>query len=387
VSKEFEKKLCIFFDAPAARTFSKGRVALYAALKVLGLGPDDEVLVPGYTCMVVPDTVLFLGAKPVYVDIDPSNFNINPELLEKAFSSHTRALIVQHTYGIPCKIDEIKSWAAERNIFLIEDCCHAFGSRYNGKLLGTFGEVSFFSGGWNKPFSTGLGGWLVIPQSRHTEWIVKALDELIENEACTPGFSENLFFRSQILVHRILVWPGSTNLIGTLYRILSNMGLMIRSFSKTEPSTQVSERYFSKMSPCQASLGCKKIDHIKENIASRLENAAFYHENLPRIGLDPIRLYQGDDPVFVRYPVRVGNKQELLEKAMLRGIELGSWFESPLHPAGTNLNLLGYKTGMCPVSERACMEVVNLPTHSRIGHRHRQRVISFLEKYALPPKT
>ena len=383
---KFENKLCSFFNARAVYTLSKGRAAFYAILKVLGLGPGDEVIMPGYTCMVVPAAAIFQGCKPVYVDIEPHTFNINPEMLESLCSPRSRALIVQHTYGIPAKMDKIMSWAKEKNIIVIEDCCLAFGSRYNGQLLGTFGEASFFSGQWSKPFSTGLGGMLVVPEAPRTASLATALEELIEGEAHCPGLFKNLVLWSQIQAHRLLVRPRTNTWITGLYRLLSRMRLMIGSSSNEELDGHMPKEYFSRMSSCQASLGCREMDRIEENITRRRHNAAFYDAHLEEFGLSPLEFNDKEDAVLVRYPVRVGNKKELLGKALAKGIELGSWFESPLHPLETDLSLFSYEKGMCPESEKACLEVINLPTHRGICPKERQRVLSFLRKYAIPPR-
>lgn len=384
---EFENKLSNFFAARAAYTFSKGRVALYASLKALGLEQGDEVIIPGYTCVVVPAAAKFAGCKPVYVDIDPRTYNMSPDLVAQALTPRTRAVIVQHTYGIPCDMDKLMNRASQRNIPVIEDCCLAFGSRYNGQLLGTFGTASFFSGQWNKPFSTGLGGMLVVPESPDAEKMVNTLDDIISREAVQPGLFKSTMLWGQIQAYRLLVRPRINLHITKLYRALSKMGLMVGSSTIGELDGRMPADYFSTMSKPQASLGCREVDRIEDNITKRRHNVAFYDAHLEELGLSPLKLDDKEDAVLVRYPVRVGNKKELLEKALANGIELGDWFESPLHPKKTDLGLYGYDNGMCPESEKACSEVINLPTHRGIGPKERQRVLSFLRKYAIPPRT
>ena len=151
-----------FFGSGSCFLLAKGRVGLYAGLRALGFPRGGSVLMPGYTCMVVPSAVQFAGLTPVYVDIDPRTYNLNPALLDAAAPPDATAIIVQHTYGVPCEMAAIGAWASHRKVKIIEDSCHAFGSRVNGRLCGTFGAFSFMSGQWNKPFSTGLGGMLLV---------------------------------------------------------------------------------------------------------------------------------------------------------------------------------------------------------------------------------
>lgn len=143
-------------------TFWKGRVALYAILKALEIGPGDAVLLPGYTCMVVPIAAVFLGATPVYADVDASSYNVTRDTLEAAWRGHNgprpKAVIIQHSYGIPVEAGPILDWARSEGLAVIEDCAHVLGSSYRGTPCGLLGDAAFFSSQWNKPTTTGLGG-------------------------------------------------------------------------------------------------------------------------------------------------------------------------------------------------------------------------------------
>ena len=142
--------------------FFKGRVALYAILKSMGITTGDEIILPGFTCVVVANAILYLGARPVYVDIDPSTYNIDAEKIGEKITDKTKAIIAQHTFGIPADMNKITAIAKENSLYVIEDSCHAVGSRYMGREVGTFGDAAFFSSQWSKPLTTGLGGWAVI---------------------------------------------------------------------------------------------------------------------------------------------------------------------------------------------------------------------------------
>ncbi|NMB92373.1 MAG: aminotransferase class I/II-fold pyridoxal phosphate-dependent enzyme [Parcubacteria group bacterium] len=100
--------------------FFKGRVALYAILKSLEIKPGDEIILPGFTCVVVPNAILYCGVKPIYVDIDENTFNINPNLIEEKINSKTKAIIVQHTFGIPAQMDKIIEIAKKITCFSLK---------------------------------------------------------------------------------------------------------------------------------------------------------------------------------------------------------------------------------------------------------------------------
>ncbi|MFN6946977.1 MAG: DegT/DnrJ/EryC1/StrS family aminotransferase, partial [Cytophagaceae bacterium] len=115
------------------------------------ISQGDEVILPGFTCIVVPNAIIYLGAKPVYVDINSETFNIDPQLIEENITEKTKAIIAQHTFGIPADMDKILHIANKHNLFVIEDSCHALGSKYKGKYVGSFGDAAFFSSQWSKP--------------------------------------------------------------------------------------------------------------------------------------------------------------------------------------------------------------------------------------------
>lgn len=363
--------------SPPPFLFARGRVALFAALKSLGLGSGDDVLLAGYTCLVVPTAAMLLGARPVYLDIDPRTYNIDPVQLDARCTPAVKALIVQHTYGIPCRMDVILAWAASRHIPIIEDCCLAFGSKFQGKLCGAFGTAAFFSGQWNKPFSTGLGGMLIV----HDEDLSGKIQSLIDRELLQPSWAHRFRIWAQIHLYERLVTPKTTPWITAVYRGLSKTGLAVGSSTRGEYSGKTPKNYFMAMTPAQAKKGARELERIEANLAHRRALTRFYEENLPSAGFATVELHPDEDPVFVRYPVRVANKEELLAAAFRHGMEIGSWFESPLHPAGTDLEKFHYRPGSCPESEKAAREVINLPTHPRVSPAEAARVVEFLQRH------
>ena len=167
---EYENAFSGILHAPLAFTFWKGRTALFAILRALGIGPGDEVILPAFTCVVVPNAIRFTGATPVYADIAPNTYNIDPEDVCKKVTSKTCALIIQHSFGIPAELDSLLEVAKLYDLPVIEDCAHALGSRYRAQQVGTFGKAAFFSSQWSKPYTTGLGGIAVtsdVTMGRH----------------------------------------------------------------------------------------------------------------------------------------------------------------------------------------------------------------------------
>ena len=141
-----------------AFSFVSGRGALVAILKAFNLGRNDDVLLQAYTCVAVPNCIKFVGANPVYVDIDKRTFNMSIDDLEKRITPKSKAIIIQHTFGNPANIRDILAFARANNLIVIEDCAHALGTKCDNKLVGSFGDAAFFSFGRDKVISSVFGG-------------------------------------------------------------------------------------------------------------------------------------------------------------------------------------------------------------------------------------
>lgn len=367
--KELEKKI----------TFWKGRVALFAILKALEIGPGDAVLLPGYTCMVVPSAAVFLGATPVYADVEEASYNVTRETLEDAWRAHNgprpKAVIIQHTYGIPVEAEPILDWARSQGLAIIEDCAHVLGSTYHGVPCGSLGDAAFFSGQWSKPLTTGLGGWAFAGSLE--------LNQRLSQVAATfqtPNFRETATLGVQFYAHRLLFRPQLYWLLMSWYRKLSARGLAVGSSSSAEIALEMPRRYALKMSAFQQRLLREALARADNITMHRQGITALYEKKLVEAGFEQPKLPANAHADFVRYPVRVRDKTRLLQEALARRFELGDWFVSPVHPLLDGWEKLGYRRGSCPVAEDLCRAVVNLPTHRRVTPKEASKIAEFLIK-------
>jgi len=375
IIEEYQRKFARFFGAERAFAFWKGRVALYALLRALNVGAGDEVILPGYTCVMNVNPIKYAGARPVYVDIEPNTFNMNVNLLEEKITNKTKVIIAQHTYGYPCEMNTIINIAQSSGICVIEDCCLALGSKYKGRMVGTFGRAGYFSSQWNKPYTTGLGG-MVITSDRE---LAKRIESLAANEMCPPSGGEVEMLRMQLIIYRLFIYPRTTALAQGLFRYLTKKGAVVGSSSTSEFEPVKADDFFKAMSSVQARSGIRQLGKIEKNIAHRRKMAQLYDELLAARDWQG-RNYNMDlsEPVMVRYPVRIAEKKEALARAAKAGIELGSWFECPLHPIETPLASYDYELGMCPEAEKASNEVVNLPLHPRASEKTVERSVDYI---------
>lgn len=159
--ERFEQDFSAFCNVSHGVATSNGTTALHLALTVLGIGKGDEVIVPDITFAATINAVLYTGATPVIVDIEPDSWCIDPAEIEKAITKRTRAIIPVHIYGQPCDMGRIMEIAREHNLYVVEDCAEAHGAMYRGKKVGEFGEIGCFSFFGNKVITTGEGGMCV----------------------------------------------------------------------------------------------------------------------------------------------------------------------------------------------------------------------------------
>ncbi len=375
--EKFERAFAEWLGGDVTATaFWKGRVGIYAVLRALGVGEGDEVIVPGYTCVVAVNPAKFLGARPIYVDIDPVTYNINPDLIERAITPKTKLIVAQHTYGYPADMDAILDIANRHGLPVLEDSCLAVGSTYKGRKTGSFGVAAAWSGQWNKTFSTGIGGMVTTPDRE----LAGKIEALREQESCQPSWKETTMLAAQRMVHRAIVYPRTVAMIQSVFRWMTAKGLVVGSSSTGECKLEAGADFFKRMGDAQGRVGAKEIGRVEANIVHRRRMAAHYDGLLDELGWARPETSRSIDPVLVRYPVRVADKDKAVADAPKAHVELGTWFESPLHQSLVSLDVYNYTMGQCPESEKAAREVVNLPTHRRANERVARRSVEFIRK-------
>jgi dTDP-4-amino-4,6-dideoxygalactose transaminase len=360
---------------------------LYAILKALGIGRGDQVVVPGYTCFAVPSAVCFAGAQPLFADVEPSTFNVSLTTIVAALNSDrshsVKAILIQHTYGIPAETQPIVSWARERGIATIEDCAHAWGSRYrepSGAWLpvGSLGDAAFFSSQWTKPVSTGLGGWAESSDPKLRARLVRFRSE----DCVSPSKADIAVLVAQVGIRKLLAHPRIDWAVKKVYQGLYTRGLVLGTSSKEELRGEMPAGYAKHMSSFQERLlrGCLRDGSI---VAHRRYLRNVYDRALEAVTLPTQHVPDGADPVLLRYPVRVGDKTKILAEAKWRGFDIGDWYSHPVdRPESLTDDAIGYQAGSCPEGERAAREVINLPMGRGVTEQLALRMVELLKEFA-----
>ncbi len=198
----FEQELASYIGVPAAAALASGTAALHLALLALGVCPGDEVFCSTFTFVASTNPIRYVGATPVLIDSEPTTWNLCPTALEQALENRykngklPKALMLVHLYGMPSRMQEIQELAQHYGVPIIEDAAEALGSRYKGRLLGTFGKMGVFSFNGNKIITTSGGGALVSSESdlvEQTRWLaMQAKDDLPYYHHTTMGYNYRL---------------------------------------------------------------------------------------------------------------------------------------------------------------------------------------------------
>ncbi len=350
----------------------KGRVALYAILKSLDLKMGDEVIIPAFTCVVVPNAIIYAGLKPVYVDISPATYNMDFNLIEKKITSRTKVIICQNTFGLSSDLESIILLAKKYNLFMIEDCTHGFGGFYNGKPNGSYCDAAFFSTQWNKPFSTGIGGFLVVNNEMMLDRI-----KTFEKQKIKPQLIEKLLLNLLIVFRKYFINKYTQSFLVNVYRFLSRYNLTVGSNRGEElNSINMPIDYYKDISRVQINEGIKSLRNIFQLNELRKKNAAEYTMYLKSKNKNHVEEKVFANHIFLKYPLLVKDRNAFFALAQKSNINLGDWFLSPLHPVKDELNHWGLIRNDYPVASSIAEKIVNLPTDIT----ELSEVIRFLEK-------
>lgn len=350
----------------------KGRVALYAILKALQINEGDEVIIPALTCVVVPNAIIYAGLKPVYIDVEETTFNMNTSLIESSITKKTKVIICQNTFGLSSNIEQILLIARKYNLLTVEDCTHGFGGYYNGKPNGSYCDAAFFSTQWNKPFSTGIGGFLVV----NNDFLFSKVKELELNKT-KPGIGEIGILKFLMIFRKYFINKNTQAILVPFYRFLSKYNFILGSNQGDElNSTEMPKNYFKDISKVQIKEGIKGLNKLKELGFLRLKNATDYTSYLKLNNKNHVKENYFQNHIFLKYPLLVKDRDAFFESARKMRIALGDWFISPLHPVEGELNKWFFDSSKYPIASKLAKNLINLPTDIN----NNADVIRFLNK-------
>jgi dTDP-4-amino-4,6-dideoxygalactose transaminase len=357
--EEFERAFAARVGRRHGFSFASARVGLYGLLRALGIGEGDEVLLPVPTHIVVANAVRYTGARPVYVDCRSLGCEMDLDDAAAKATARTKALILQHTFGIPNDVERALDLARRCNGVLIEDCVHALGAEYGGRPLGSAGVAGVFSTEETKTISTTMGGMVVTDRED-----LAAAMRVYQARCEPPPASLAARYLLKFIVYHALTEPHVHRSFRELYNRMGRRSPLPEATAPEEMRGEKPEGYEQRLSNGQAVLGLRQLRRLDANIEHRRRITELYARAFARLGVAPLAVLPRADPALLRYPIWVEDRERVITEAG-PDVPLGTWFTSVLEEAiapGSG----GYETGTCPRAEAAAAHLVNLPTHPRI---------------------
>ncbi len=321
-----EEKFAKVCGTKHAIATSSGTTALHLALLAHKIGPGDEVITTSFTFIASVNSILFTGAKPVFVDIEADSFNIDASKIEAAITPHTKAILPVNLYGQPCDMDALQTIAKKHNLAIIEDACQAVGARYKGKVVGSFG-TGCFSLYATKNIMSGEGGMITTND-----------DDL-----------------------------------ATLLRMLRNHGMQRRYYHDMLG-------YNFRISDLHSAIGLVQIDRLETFTTKRRANAAYLNEHITSVVTPKVK--PGCEHVWHQYTIRVDKGRDrgaAVKQLNDAGVGTGIFYPVPAHHQGYLVDM-GLGDARLPVTEQLVKEVISLPVHPQLSQADLEKIVEEVNK-------
>jgi len=378
VNQQLEKKLETYLNVLMVRTFDSGRSALLAILQMFELQLNDEVLISGYTCVVVSNAVLWAGGIPKYVDIESDTFNLNPVEVEKNITPQTKILIIQHTFGASADLKSLLQIAKKYKLLVIEDCAHALGSEYQGKKVGSFGDASIFSFGRDKIISGVHGGALAINNSKYIKKINIYHKQLPFPNICRVW---QHLWHAIILFLFVKPFYNFFNLGKVILVLSQKLKLISKVFVLGEKKGVLPKLMPARFPNSLAEIALNQFIYLNIFNQHRIDIAEYYTSHLKGLPIKLPVIKKNQKHIYIRYTIQTDQAQALFNFAKNQNIILGKWYNTPVAPMGIVSTVSKYKIGLCPVADKISHNTVNLPTSIHISKKDAEKVVQVIREF------
>lgn len=324
--ERFEKAFAQKFKAVDAVAFPYGRSAQWAFFKALGI-EGAEVVLPAYTCSVVAHAVSLSGNSPQFIDINLDDYNMNLDDAEVAINENTRAIIATHTFGYPQNLDQLEAIVKRaedkygQKIWLMQDCCHAFGAEWNGRMIGTSGDVAVYAFNISKMITSIFGGMLTFQDPALADKVRAWRDANYRPASWIKGIQRRLYL--------LAVYIAFSKKVYGVTWFLQEKTTLLNRFTRAyhlDDKVHFPPDYLECMLGVEAAVGLKQLERYDDIISRRRSNAVFYHQHLERREgwiFPPIR----KGATYSHYVVRVSDRKTVKEEWAKNGVHLGEIIE------------------------------------------------------------
>ncbi|MTW87823.1 aminotransferase class V-fold PLP-dependent enzyme [Virgibacillus dakarensis] len=326
--KKLEEVASSYLGTSYSLGVGNGTDALILALKALDIGPGDEVITTPFTFFATAEAIAQTGAKPVFVDIEETTYNIDPEKLEEKITHHTKAIMVVHLFGQAANMQEIKRIASDNNLYVIEDACQAFGTEYQGKKAGAIGDIGCFSFFPSKNFGAFGDGGLVTTNQK--------------------------------------VWYEKINIL--------------RNHGSEQKYHHAAIGMNSRLDEFQAAILLTKFIYLDSYLHKRIEIARRYTHSFNNLFKTPT-IPESRRHTFHQYCIELDKRDELAKELNNNGIASAIYYPIPLHLQKA-FHYLDYQKGDFPIAEKAAQRILALPIFPTLSVEKQDYIISVVKKFA-----
>lgn len=324
--KALEQEIAAYLGVSHAIACASGTDALHLALRAAGLGPQTEVITTPFSFIATAEAIAYTGAKPVFVDIDPQTYNIDPQQVIAAITPRTRAIVPVHLYGQPAEMAVLREIATQHNLILIEDCAQAFGASYQGKKVGSLGDMGCFSFYPSKNLGAFGDGGIVVTSDPEKARLVR------------------------------------------LYREHGHIGNYQHAVIG----------YNSRLDEIQAAILRIRLKHLDRHNALRRQHAAAYGQHLQKMGLQapieaPDRLH-----VYHQYTFRSIHRDRIRQALNSAGIAAAIYYPIPIHRQASFAALTTEQP--CTQADQAAQTVLSLPMHPHLQPAHIDQIAAIIQQ-------
>jgi dTDP-4-amino-4,6-dideoxygalactose transaminase len=328
----FEQSFAKYCGTKYGIATSNGTTALHTALLMCGVKSKDKVITTSFSFIATANTILFCGAKPIFVDIDPKTFNIDPIKLEETLKKekNVKAVLIVHLYGLTCDMDAILKLKKKYGFKLIEDACQAHGAEFKNKKTGSFSDASAFSFYATKNMMTGEGGIVLTNNKDYDKY-----------------------------------------------------GRQVINHGREAHSTHTVLGYNYRLTNLAAAIGIAQLEQLESWIAKRIENANMYNKAFKNLGfLQTPFIHKNSRHVFHQYTLRVDAKEreKFIKHLANNGIGSGIYYSNVMYNQPF-YKQLGYKKGICKEAEKATCEVLSIPVHPSLTKTEIEKIIKTIKGY------
>lgn len=356
--KGFEKEFSEYLSVKYSISVGNGTDALIIALQALGIGEGDEVITTPFTFFATAESISFVGATPVFVDVEIDTFNMEPSKIEEKITDKTKAIMPVHIFGQPCNMDEINRIAKKYNLKVIEDACQAVGSDYKGQMIGTLSDIACFSFFPTKNLGCAGDGGMIVTNDDNLATVCKGLR--------THGSGKN----------------GKK-----AYNILNNIDEDVEEDKATDNTVYNPLKYYnylighnSRLDEVQAAILRVKLRKLDKWNHKRRENAIFYNEKLADTNL--VTPFEDKDVkhVYHLYILQSEKRAELVNYLKDNGIATGVYYPVPLHLQKAYKDL-GYKEGDLPNAEYLSHRTFAIPMYAELTDEEKDYIVNSIKEF------